>query len=76
MATGDFNGDGLTDVAVASYGAGYVNGTATALLSQLTQTATATASNISPIGTGTHQVEAQAIPETAAMSLAPPALPD
>jgi hypothetical protein len=54
VATGDFNGDGLTDVAVANNNAGSV----TVLLSQQTQTATASATHISPVGTGNHQVDA------------------
>jgi hypothetical protein len=51
---GDFNGDGLTDIASS----GFYYSTAEVLLTQLTQTETATATGISPIGTGTHQVEA------------------
>jgi hypothetical protein len=50
----DFNGDGIPDVAVANSG----SGTVTVLLSQLTQASTAPVSGISPIGTGTHQVDA------------------
>ncbi len=54
-ATGDFNGDGLTDVAAVD---NYPNYIVTVLIAQETQTATATANNISPSGSGTHQVEA------------------
>ena len=52
--TGDFNADGISDLAVVNSGVG----TTSVLLSQLTQTATATETAISPVGTGTHQVEA------------------
>jgi hypothetical protein len=55
MASADFNGDGLPDLALPNQD---VNGTVAILLTQLTETATATATDISPIGTGTHQVEA------------------
>jgi hypothetical protein len=52
-ALGDFNGDGVTDIASSSF---YYS--AEVLLTQLTQTTTATASGISVAGTGIHQVEA------------------
>ncbi len=51
---GDFNGDGIPDVAVLNNSV-Y---TVTVLLTQLTETATATSNGISPLGTGTHQIEA------------------
>ncbi|MGA2887977.1 MAG: VCBS repeat-containing protein [Terracidiphilus sp.] len=53
-AVGDFNGDGLPDVAAANNDANSV----TVLLSQETWTAAATATGISPVGTGTHLVDA------------------
>lgn len=53
-AVGDFNGDGLSDVAAANNDASSV----TVLLAQMSETATATATGVAPIGTGTHQVEA------------------
>lgn len=53
IAVGDFNGDGIPDLISASYSAD-----ATVMLSKLTQTATATAGNISPVGTGSHNVDA------------------
>ena len=53
LATADLNGDGVADLAVVDQ----VGGTVTALLSQVTETASATASGISPSGSGTHQVE-------------------
>jgi hypothetical protein len=53
-AVGDFNGDGLSDLAVANSG----SSTNTVLLSQLSQTLTATATGISPLGTGSHMVDA------------------
>jgi hypothetical protein len=53
MAVADFNGDGFPDLAVANYS----SDTATVLLS-MAQTATAADTGISPVGTGTHQVEA------------------
>jgi len=55
-ATGDFNGDGLSDIAVVDNNSGKV----TILLAHLTgmATATATVTGISPVGTGTHLVNA------------------
>ncbi len=53
-AVGDFNGDGLPDLAAANNSTMSV----TVLLAQVTQTATATATGISPVGTGTHMVDA------------------
>ncbi len=66
MAAGDFNGDGLMDLAAANYcgaddvceGNGPATGTVTVLETENKQTATATVSAISPAGTGTHLVEA------------------
>ena len=54
VATGDFNGDGMKDLAITNL----YNNTTNILTSQLTQTATAIATGISPVGTGTHNVEA------------------
>jgi hypothetical protein len=54
LAVADFNGDGIPDIAVSNSG----DNTATVLLSQPSVTATATASGISIVGTGTHLVEA------------------
>lgn len=54
-AVGDFNDDGLPDLAAAN---NYPNFTVTVLLDQFTETATATATGISPMGTGTHLVNA------------------
>jgi len=53
-AAGDFNGDGLTDIAAANNNASAL----TVLLAQESVTATATATGISPLGSGTHQVDA------------------
>ena len=53
VAAGDFNGGAVSDLAVANYG----DNTATVLLTE-NRTATATASGIAPVGTGTHLVEA------------------
>lgn len=53
-AAGDFNGDGIADVAAANYG----DSTATVLLEHPGQSATATASGLSPVGTGTHVIVA------------------
>jgi len=53
---GDFNGDGLPDLAVPNYSSGSI-GTAVALLAQ-NQAAIATATGVSPAGTGTHLIEA------------------
>ena len=54
FAVGDFNADGSTDLIVPI---GDSNN-ATVLLSESSSIASASASGISPIGTGTHQVEA------------------
>ena len=54
LAVGDFNGNGVPDLAVANQG----GNTATVLLTQLTQTAAATASGVSLSGSGSHAVEA------------------
>ena len=60
LAVGKFNGSGTADIAVANQNpAPIIGNTATVLLSQFTQTATATATNISPTGAGTtHLVDA------------------
>ncbi len=55
VAVGDFNVDGIPDLAIAIS----LGNTVTVLTTQLTQTVAATASGISPVGTGTHQVEAR-----------------
>ncbi len=57
VAVGDFNGDGLSDLAVANDVNSNV-GSVTVMLAQLSATAKATATGISPVGTGTHLVEA------------------
>jgi len=54
IATADFNGDGVPDLATLTYG---VN-TASILLTVPTKTATATANGIAPVGAGTHNVDA------------------
>jgi trimeric autotransporter adhesin len=54
LAAADFNGDGISDLAAAIDG-GTTN---TVLLSAVTQTATASLTGISIMGTGTHQVGA------------------
>jgi hypothetical protein len=54
VTAADFNGDGVTDLAVSNYS----GNTLSIFLSDVTQTATATVSFISPTGTGTHQVVA------------------
>ena len=51
---GDFNGDGVTDIVSSSF----YDSTAELLLTQLTQTTTATATGIAPVGTGIHLVDA------------------
>jgi hypothetical protein len=53
VAVGNLNGVGASDLAVANY----TDNTATVLLTQ-NRTASATASAIAPVGTGTHLVEA------------------
>jgi uncharacterized membrane protein len=54
VAAANFNRNGNPGVAVANSG----NNTVTVLASQLTQTATATAGGISPLGSGVHLVDA------------------
>ncbi|MGO9305894.1 MAG: FG-GAP-like repeat-containing protein [Candidatus Korobacteraceae bacterium] len=56
IASGDFNGDGIPDIAVANYNYGNL-GSVTALLREV-QLGSATISDLSPVGTGTHQVGA------------------
>ncbi|HEX3472105.1 MAG TPA: FG-GAP-like repeat-containing protein [Silvibacterium sp.] len=53
IAVADVKGNGLADIVV-----GNLDGTVSEFLNQITQTATATATGISPLGTGIHQVEA------------------
>ncbi len=53
LAVADFNGDGTQDLASASFD----NDTVTVLLNGITETATATLSNVSVSGTETHLVE-------------------
>lgn len=54
LAMADFNGDGVPDLAMLSQGVD----TASILLAEPTQTATATVTNIAPLGAGTHNVDA------------------
>jgi hypothetical protein len=60
LATGTFSGNGTSDIAVANEdpSSQASSSTATILLSQLTQTAAATATGIAPVGAGTHLVDA------------------
>lgn len=59
ITAGDFNGDGLTDLAVSDcYTPSGSLSTVSVLLSQLTRTATATSTGISPVGVGIHLVAA------------------
>ena len=59
IAVGNFNGNGMADLAVANADpANTKSGTLTVLVSQLTQTATATANGIAPAGSGAHLAEA------------------
>jgi hypothetical protein len=55
MASADFNGDGIADLAVAISSVHGVTPVTSILLTE-NQIATATATAISPLGTGTHQV--------------------
>jgi sugar lactone lactonase YvrE len=50
----DFNGDGIPDLAMLTSNVG----TASILLAEPTQTATATVNGLAPVGAGTHNVEA------------------
>jgi Chitobiase/beta-hexosaminidase C-terminal domain/FG-GAP-like repeat len=54
IAAGDFNGDGVPDLAMLTKG---VN-TASILLTEPTETATATVNGIAPVGVGTHNMDA------------------
>jgi hypothetical protein len=54
VAVGDFNGDGVDDLSVANYSANSLS----VLAGELTQTATATVTGISPAGSGAHAIEA------------------
>jgi sugar lactone lactonase YvrE len=54
IVAADFNKDGVPDLAMLTKN----QNTATALLNELTQTATATVTGIAPIGAGTHNVKA------------------
>ena len=76
IAAGNFNGQSNTGLAVANLGATNAQtSTVTVLLSQVTQTATATAGNITVAGSGTHLIGLQAIPATASMEQASPVQP-
>jgi hypothetical protein len=55
IAVGDFDGDGIPDLAVANNGDNQLP----VFLSQVTETATATANGITVIGTGSHAVAAK-----------------
>jgi Bacterial Ig-like domain (group 3)/FG-GAP-like repeat len=54
VAAADFNGSGMTDLVVGNVNSSFE----TLLLAQETATASAAVDDISPIGTGTHQVQA------------------
>ncbi len=54
VAVGDFNGDGIADLALPNY----FSNNLSILLNQVTQTATAVLSAVSVPGSGTHNVEA------------------
>jgi hypothetical protein len=54
LATADFNGDGVADMAAVSWGSDNIS----VLLTQYTQTAVASVSNITPSTVGTHNIEA------------------
>jgi Bacterial Ig-like domain (group 3)/MBG domain (YGX type)/FG-GAP-like repeat len=59
VSVGDFNGDGITDLAVVNL----VSDTVSILLNQVTQTATATLTGVSVPGSATHEIYAT-YPET------------
>jgi hypothetical protein len=54
IASADFNGDGVPDLTMLTYGLD----TASILLTVPTKTATATVNHIAPVGAGTHNVDA------------------
>lgn len=58
VVAADFNGDGLDDIATTYESGSTPTAMVSALLSQAVGSATATATGISPIGVGTHQVDA------------------
>ena len=60
MATGDFSGTGLTDIAVTNQDTAATTGsTLTVQASEMTETASATATKVAPAGSGSHLVDAQ-----------------
>jgi Bacterial Ig-like domain (group 3)/FG-GAP-like repeat len=61
VAVGDFNGDGIPDFVTVNSGfsGGQAANDATVVLTDLTSTATATVTAISPVGTGPHNVTAR-----------------
>ena len=59
VATGDFSGTGISNLAVTNQDIAATTGsTLTVQAAQLTETATATATKVDPLGTGTHLVDA------------------
>jgi hypothetical protein len=59
VVTGDFSGTGLTDVVVTNQDIASTTGsTLTVQAAELTQTASATATKVAPVGSGTHLVDA------------------
>jgi hypothetical protein len=58
VAVGDFNGDGLPDLAVTNFGNAGVGTTLSVLLGSVTQTVTASQSAVSIPGNGAHLIEA------------------
>jgi hypothetical protein len=71
VAAGDFNGDGLPDLAAANN----TSNSVTVLLTTETQTAAATATGISPQGSGQHLVEARYKGEVTYLGSISPTIP-
>jgi len=77
MAVGDFNQDGMTDLAIPNAGtiAAIPSNTVSILLNHITQTATAVLSPVSLPGSGTHLVDATYPGDTNYSSSTAPAIP-
>ena len=71
LVAADFNGDGTTDLAIPNV----ADFNTTILLNEFTQTATASVSNITIAGTGTHYVDAVYAGDTSFATSTSPTIP-